>query len=165
MLILKFIGIIVLSLLATQVFMIIFLGSLERFTIWLYTRHPTRIARLRESLKLPSQNTTNQRTKGRQDSKYEAWCIKCFEKAYQWIHPCERGSSSLIRKTNINPNGNCQNNPYPNEYPNTVKVGFLHLGHIKDRTAPTFSQSHIKNIVARLRKLVNQSGKEPKSCT
>jgi hypothetical protein len=152
----KLIGIVLLSLVATQVFMIMFLGSLERFTIWLYTRHPTTMARLRGLLKLPSQNTTKQRSKGRQDSKYEAWSIECFEKVYQWIHACERGISSLIRKTNINANGDCQNKTYPNEHPDTVKVGFLHLGYIGDRTDPIFSRSHIRTIVNKLRRSVNQ---------
>jgi len=158
----KLIGIVLLSLIAIQVFMIMFLGLLERFTIWLYTRHPAKMTRLRGLLKLPSQNTTKQCGKTRQDSKYEAWCIQCFEKVYQWINPCKRGSSSLIRKTNLNADGDCHNKTCSNEYPNTIKVGSLHFSHIRDRTARIFSQPHILIIVNKLRRRVNQSGKEPK---
>jgi len=150
---LQIVGIIMSSLLATVVFTIVFFGLLSRFTNWLYTHHAAKMVKAKNLLRLPSHDVTKNSDSLRYDSKIEVWCEDCFEKAYQWI-------GSFIGKFKAKKNRDCQSKQRNNRRPNTITVDSSY--NRLPRTLLRFSQScHIRTIVSRLRRGVNQSGKEP----
>jgi hypothetical protein len=152
MLILKTIGIILLSLLATGAFMIVAFGLLSRFTDWLYSHHAAKIATVKRLLRIPPHDITKHSDRPRYDSQPEVWCERCFDKAYDWV-------SGFIRKSKVHANRDCQGNRKPKRCQTAIAIDFFY------NRLPAiwlaFSQPHIRTIVARLRRRVNQSGKEP----
>jgi hypothetical protein len=149
---LKLMGIIVLSLLATATFMIVVFGLLSRFTHWLYSHHAAKMVMVKKLLRIPPHDITKHSDSPRYNTKLEVWCEDCFEKAYQWI-------GSFIRKSEVKTNRDCQSSCQSKRRHNTIAIDFPH--NRLPFTRLTFSQSHIRNILNRLRTHVNQSGKEP----
>ena len=153
MLILKIIGIILLSLLATVAFMIVAFDLLSRFTNWLYSHHAAKMATVKKLLRIPPHDITKHSDSPRYDSQPEVWCERCFDKAYQWV-------SGVIRKSKVKANRDCQGSRKSKRCHTTVTIDFPYKR--LPRTLTVFSQRHIRTIVNWLRRSVNESGKEPK---
>ena len=150
---LQVIGIIVLSLLIAQGFMIVFLGGLSRFTDWLYTHHSLGMMKLRALLRLPPlEDAGDDSNTTRYAGKYEVWCIDCFEKAYHWV--------SRIRKDKVKSKRNYPKAECNSEYSDAVTIGIPRTS-LQPTARLSCFRSHIHSIVNRLRRSVNESGKEP----
>jgi len=149
----QFIGIVLLSLLATVGFTIVFFGILPRFTHWLYSRHGVTMLTLKRLLGIAPDDIAEHGDRPSYDGKYEVWCERCFNKAYD-------GVSHFIRRTEINANRDCQANRKRKSGHTAIAIDFP-----CNRLPVTlwmFSISrHIAAIVNKLRRRVNQSGKEP----
>jgi hypothetical protein len=151
-LILKIVGIILLSLLATVAFMIVAFGLLSRFTYWLYSHHAAKIAMVKKLLRISPHDITKHSDSPRYDSQPEVWCERCFDKAYQWV-------SGVIRKSKVKANRDCQGSRKSKRCHTTVTIDFPYKR--LPRTLMAFSQRHIRTIVNWIRRRVNESGKEP----
>jgi len=148
-------GIIVLSLLIAQGFIIVFLGGLARFTHWLYTHHSLGMMRLRGMLRLPPlEDAGNDSNTTRYAGKYEVWCIQFFEKVHHWV--------SRIREDKVEGKRNYPKAECNSEYSEPMSVDIPRTS-LQPTTRLCFLRPHIRTIVNWLRRRVNQSGKEPLS--
>lgn len=152
MLILKVIGIVLLSLLATLAFTVVTFGLLSRFTDWLYSRHAAKMVTIKKLLRLPIYDVAENGDSPRYEGKCEVWCERCFDKAYDWV-------SGFIRKSKVKANRDCQGSRKGERCQTTVAIDFPY--NRLPRILLLFPISHIRTIVNKLRRRVNQSGKEP----
>jgi len=92
MLILQIIGIVLLSLLITLMFMVVYFGLLSRFTDWLIRHYGKNIKRLlRKPIPLhPINNVGDSGDETRNEGGIIIWYINCFEKSYHFLKTWER---------------------------------------------------------------------------
>jgi hypothetical protein len=141
MLILKVIGIVLLSLLATLAFIIVAFGLLSRFTDWLYNHHAVEMVTIKKLLRLPIYDVAKNGDSPRYEGKCEVWCERCFDKAYDWV-------SGFIRKTKVKANRDCQGSRKSERCQTTVAIDFPY--NRLPRILLLFPRTHIRNIIARL---------------
>jgi hypothetical protein len=142
----EIIGLIILCLAATVALMIVVFGLLSRFRNWLYTHHADKMFKIRRLLGF-SYEIGKEGNSPRQDSKLEVWFEGCFEKAYQWV-------SDLIRKSSTKNDRDYEASQCNNSHPYAVTDNLVH--NKLPLTRFTFAISHIRNIVNKLRRSVNQ---------
>jgi hypothetical protein len=148
---LEIISIIILCLTGTVAFMIVVFGLLSRFRNRLYGHHTDKMLKIRRALGFPHEIGKDGNSP-RQDSKLEVWFEDYFEKAYQWI-------GCFIRKSSTKNDRDYESSQCNNRQPYAITKNFVY-----DKlplTWFTFSMSHIRTIVNKLRRAVNESGKEP----
>jgi len=146
MLIIEVIGIALLCILITMIFMIVYFGLLSRFTDWLILHHGERIRRLlRKPIPLNSVNNIGDSGNQTRDEGGIIICyINCFEQGYHLLKTWIGRLHYPIGKLNIRKDSCYQNEECHEKYRGNNIQKLLH-----------------KLILNRFRKGVNQSGKEP----
>jgi len=103
MLILQIVGIVLLSLLITLIFMVVYFGLLSRFTDWLIRHYGKNIKRLlRKPISLhPINNVGDSGDETRNEGGIIICYINCFEKSYHFLKTWGRRLRYSIGKLKI----------------------------------------------------------------
>lgn len=163
------VGLLALSLLITASIVIVFLFLASRFAYWLAISPNTKVAKIRALLKplLEGTNqdtTTNTSNEGSQQGRQKHKClihrlhpVQSIQELYPLLKTRERRVDNFTRTGE-----DCrtyQKKNYRTERPKTSVKSF-----VPRRPFPgwrTLSRWHIRSILGRLKRSVNQSGKEP----
>jgi len=134
--------------------MILAFGLLSKFTDWLYSHHAAKIVMIKKLLRLPIYDVAENGDSPRYEGKCEVWFERRFDKAYDWV-------SSFVRETKVKANRDCQGRRKNERCHTTVAIDFPYNRLPRILLVPSPISWHIRTIVNRLRRRVNQSGKEP----